>query len=382
MKQFFGRLTAIHVLLVVAVLEVGINRVAVPLLRPAKGSPPAWHTILDYFGLFLFYFAGTLAAVVLVTRSLSVIAARRGIRDTIAHALLAGAAVIAALPLVIAVPPSLVLVLEIAFAAAVLALVASVYGRGRDLGIAVGLPLVVAPLLLHSINAVGSELFWPESSYDGTGAEIARAGLMALCIAALITPYCFAPRPFAYAVTRPVPFILAVVVAGAGALFAKRAYVLAAESASLAIGVEITHTQPDRWLAVYLLAVLTLAWTLASCASAHSEARRGVGVGLGLIVLGGYAFEWPHHYLLPLLGVAFVADAVRRVRDEELASLPLSAEAPPIGDTVWSTYVGTVAQGLRRTLDGVHTLTTRGEGGLASSVIVGEAKGLTMRARI
>ena len=34
----------------------------------------------------------------------------------------------------------------------------------------------------------------------------ARAGLMALCIAALITPYCFAPRPFAYAVTRPVPY--------------------------------------------------------------------------------------------------------------------------------------------------------------------------------
>ncbi len=170
---------------------------------------------------------------------------------------------------------------------------------------------------------------------------------MALCIAALITPYCFAPRPFAYAVIRPVPFLVAVVTAGAGAILAKVGYAAAARSASLALGVQMTNTQPDRWLAVYLLAVLTLAWTLASCAIAPSEARRGVGAGLALIVLGGYAFKWPHHYLLPLLGVAFIADAARRVRDEELAALPMTVEAPPIGDTIWSTYVGTVAQGLR-----------------------------------
>jgi hypothetical protein len=382
MKQLFGRITAIHVLLVVAVLEVAINRVAVPLLRPAQGAPPAWHTVLDYVGLFLFYFAGTLAAFVLLARAISAIAAQRGVRDAIAHALLAVAGVLAAIPLVVAVPPSLVLLLELAFAAAVIALVASVYGRDRDLGIAVGLPVVVAPLLLHSLNALGSELWWPESSYDGTGAEIARAGIMALCIAALITPYCFAPRPFAYAVTRPVPFLVAVLIAGMGALFSKWAYFLAAKGATLALGILMTRAHPDRWLAVYLLAILTLAWTLASCAIAHSESRRSVGVGLALIVLGGYAFKWPHHYLLPLLGVAFIADAARRVRDEELAALPLSTEAPPIGDTIWSTYIGAVAQGLRRTLGDVHTLTTRGEGGLASSVIIGDAGGVPVRARI
>ncbi len=176
MKRFFGRITAIHVLLAVSVLEVAINRVAVPMLRPAKGAPPTWHTILDYAGLFLFYFAGTLAAFVLVSRSVSALGARRGLRDAIAHGLLVAAGVLAAIPLVIAMPASLVLALEIAFAAAVLALVASVYGGGRDLGIAVGLPIVAVPLLLHSLNAIGSEVLWPESSYDGTGAEIARGG--------------------------------------------------------------------------------------------------------------------------------------------------------------------------------------------------------------
>src|SRR5690606_14921316 len=129
-----------------------------------------------------------------------------------------------------------------------------------------------------------------DGAYDGPGAELARAGLMALCLAALITPYCFAPRPFSHAVTRPMPFLVAVLIAGTGALFAKRAYLLAAESASLALGVELTR----RWLAVFLLAILTLAWTLASCAIAPSRARRQIGAGLALIVLGGYAFKWPH----------------------------------------------------------------------------------------
>src|SRR5688572_10320233 len=68
------RITAIHVLLVVGVLEVVINRVAVPMLRPPSGVPPWWHTGLDYFGLFLFYFAGSLAAFVIFARCYSMFA--------------------------------------------------------------------------------------------------------------------------------------------------------------------------------------------------------------------------------------------------------------------------------------------------------------------
>src|SRR4051794_29203316 len=62
------RITTTHVLLVLALLEVVINRAAVPLLRPETGAPPAWHTLLDYFGLFLFYFTGVLAAIAIAQR--------------------------------------------------------------------------------------------------------------------------------------------------------------------------------------------------------------------------------------------------------------------------------------------------------------------------
>jgi hypothetical protein len=77
-----------------------------------------------------------------------------------------------------------------------------------------------------------------------------------------------------------------------------------------------------------------------------------------------------------------VSDAARRVREEELAHMPIASSTPPIHDAAWAVYINSVAQGLRRVLSDVHTLTTRGEGGLVSSVLVGEADGLPVRARI
>jgi hypothetical protein len=376
-------LTALHVLLLVALLEVVINRVAVPMLRPGDGAPPpSWHTYLDYAGLFLFYFAGTLAALLLAARCWQVIAGPGGGRSRAAGVLVAVTAVLAAAPLVMDAPAALSLSLELAFAVSVIAIVVAGFGSGRDLGIQVGLVVLAVPLLLHAGNSLGARFVWPDNPLDGPGAPLARAGVAMLCLAAMVSPYCFAPRPFARAVLRPLPLVAAIAVAVAGVLLARAGYPYLARAATLAIGVELTSVQPDPRLTIYLLAVATLAWTLTSCAAASTPARRSVGVGLALIVLGGYGFKWSHHYLLPLLGLALISDAGRTVRDDELAGLPIASQTPPIADAAWSAYVAQVTQGLRRVLGGVHSLTTRGEGGLASSVIVGDAAGIPVRLRI
>lgn len=377
-----AKLTAIHVLLGIALLEVAINRVAVPMLRPLRGEPPAWHTVLDYTGLFLFYFTGVLAAFVIAQRCVQAFRERGTARDRVAHGFVALATLLAAVPLVVSPPAELSLILELAFAAAVISLLASAVSRDRDLGVLVGMAILAVPLLIHTGNVIGARFVWPDSTFDGPGLAIARAGVVALCIAALLSPYCFAPRPFARAVTRPIPVLLAMVIAAFGAISARMIYLDVAKAASLAIGVEMTQSQADPRLALYLLAISTLAWTLASCVLAQSPARRRVGLGLALLLLGGYGFRWPHHYLLPILGLLLIVDAVRRVRDEELAAMPLSTETPPVPDTTWSSYVGAVSQGLKRTLGDVHSLTTRGEGGLMSTLIVGEAAGLPVRTRI
>ncbi|HMG21028.1 MAG TPA: hypothetical protein VK607_06910, partial [Kofleriaceae bacterium] len=353
-------------------------RVAVPMLRPS-GPPPSWHTQLDYVGLFLFYFAGTLAALVLAARCYQEL--RRDFRR-VSSLPIAATTVLAAAPLVVDAPAVASLSLEVAFAAALVAIVVGSFDRRRDLGIQVGLPILAVPMLLHAAGAFGARFLWPENMFDGPGVALARAGAGALCLAAVASPYCFAPRPFARSVLRPRALLVALAVIACGAVLARGAYPALAKAATLAFGVELTSVQADPRLTVYLLAVATLAWTLASCAGAASPARRSVGVGLSLIVLGGYAFKWPHHYLLPLLGMALIGEAVRTVRDEELAGQPVASQTPPISDAAWSAYISLISQTLRRALGDVHSLTTRGEAGLTSSVIVGDAGGLPVRVRI
>jgi hypothetical protein len=374
-------LTAIHVLLLVGLVEVAVNRIAVPWLRPS-GLPPAWHTALDYLGLFSFYFAGTLATLLLASRCWRVVVAPGGWRTRAAGVAVALAAALAAIPLVIDAPAVLSVTLEIAFPVAVIAVAVASIGKRWDLGIQIGLPLVAIPFLIHGLDVIGGRFLWPDNTFDGPGVVVGQAGVVALCLAALTSPYCFAPRPFARAVARPGPVIAAIAIAGLGAWLARAAYPELARAAGLAIGVELTPSQADPRLAMYLLAIATLVWTLVSCATAATAARRSVGAGLTLIVLGGYAFKWPHHYLLPLVGLMLIGEAVRGVRDAELAATPITSETPPIGDAAWSSYLSLVIQGLRRVLVDVHSLTTRGEAGLGSSVIVGEAGGLAVRARI
>ncbi|HEY6035718.1 MAG TPA: hypothetical protein VIV58_15695, partial [Kofleriaceae bacterium] len=200
-RRLSGGLSPTRILLIVAVLEVAIDRIAVPLSRPATGVPPTWHVGLDYVGLFLQYFTGTLSVAILLRRSVEAILERRGKRDAIAHVASIGAAVLAAVALATRPPAYAVVALEFAFAIAVIAQVAATFARGRDAGAQLGIVAIAVPLLIHTLDVVGTRWLWPETAYDGKIVGIEHAGVMALCVAALISPYVFAPRPFARAVT-------------------------------------------------------------------------------------------------------------------------------------------------------------------------------------
>ena len=366
---------------------MGLHQVAAHLAQPT----PDW---LDVASRFSFFFTGTLAVAVVGARCVAGFTAGSG-RDVIISIAIALAAFLATIPLLVDVDLSIPI--ELVFGVAIIAIVAGAVSRDHDPGAQVGLVLVALPLVIHVVAALGGKLIWPEQVFEGdpdmaaakrlldaTGPEITLLhwGTAALCFAALTSPYCFAPRPFARAVTRPIPVVIAMATAALGAVIARTWYPTVADLAKSALGIELDLERADRWLAIYLLAIATLVWTIASCAIAASQARRTIGLGLALVVLGGYAFQYPHNYLLPILGLALVADATRRVRDEELSSLPIVCDTPPIVDTTWSTYVGALTTGLRRSLANVHSLTTRSEANVQSSIVVGDKAGLQVRTRI
>lgn len=351
------------------------------MLRPAHDAPPTWHTQLDFIGLFLLYFAGTLPLLVIGARVITALREWRDSRDGLAHIVLAGAALLAAIPLLVDAPDWLGFPREIAFGTAILALVASGFHRDRDLGAQIGLIVIAVPLLVHCVLDIGARYDWPPGAMDDQS-NVAHAGVVALCAAALFSPYVFAPRPFARAVSQPLPIMVFVGVLGIGALLSHMWYGTIAKGAALAIGVQLEPRSTDPRLAIYLLGIATLAWTLAACAMSPSPARRQIGAGIALVVLGGYGFRWTNHYLLPLLGLALIADATRRVREEELAALPLASDTPPIPDATWQAYIAQVKTALERTLTGVQTLTTRGEENIASTLIVGDKNGLSVRTRV
>lgn len=365
-------------------LEVVVERIVVPLTRPKLGAPPSWDVALNYAGLFLHYFVATLAIAMLVSHALGALTEREGrsARDHIAQLATVLAAVLAATPLVVARHELLIVAIASAFALAVIALIVATFGRERDVGVQLGVVAVGLPLLIHTVNVLGARYLWPETAYDGKIVAVERAGVMGLCFAALISPYIFAPRPFARAVTRPAPVVCAMVVAAAGAIAARLWYPQMSKIATLALGVSLDQDQADPRLAIYLLAFATLTWTLVSCLLASADARRRIGSGIALVVLGGYAFEWPHHYLLPLLGLWTIAEGARTVRDEELAGLPITSIAPAVQDGAWAAYIAAAKLALERLIGEVHTVTSRGEGGLTTTQLVGERDGLPVRIRI
>jgi hypothetical protein len=391
----------VRVLLVLAVLEVVVNRVGLRILAPADGhSPAGWYQLLDYGGLFLSYFTGTLAVALLGARAIAAALLARGVRDAIAQVVILLAAGVFAAEILLDAPEWLAIAGEAVFGAAVLASLANAFGRGRDLGAQIGMVTLALPLLLHTTGAFGVHFRWENVSSEPARA-LAGFGVLALALAALVSPYCFAPRPFARSVAKPAPIIVAMALAACGAVASRMIYPLLVPVINQAVGVQLAIEHPDSSLAIYLLSFATLAWTLVSCAIAPTASRRQIGAGIALVVLGGNAYRWPIHFLLPLVGIAIIGEAVRHVRDEELAHTPIAQVTPPIADAAWGAYItavaaalagrglnpdGSAAEGQRgsiaRSFGGIHTLTTRGEGGLVTTVIVAEQGGLPVRTRI
>jgi hypothetical protein len=401
----FGGFTPVHLLALVAIAEVGVYRVLVGdltvVVQPNQPPPPPApdsHVVVGWIGVFLHYFVGALAIGLLVMRAIragkvepGVPPASRG-REILIGSAAAVIAALGAVGLMIGEDATTAFLLETAFCAT--ALIAfgvwlpQVHWKKPGAigpGAVIGLGFLIAPFVIHYYGVLGGKWLWPDEAADPTGriGGVTRTGISALCAAAIVSPYCFGPRPFTRSVVRIAPVAVAMAVAGVLAVLARRYYVDAVEVVKHATGLKLDPEHPERDTALYILSFATLCWTLTSCAIADAAPRRKIGLGLALVVLGGYHdVVWPAYYAMIALGLITIVDAIPGLAEAERLDPRIAPTTPAIDDRVWQEWVTALVAALRGAGHTINALTARGEDDHMTTVVTGDLAGRSFRLRV
>jgi hypothetical protein len=378
----------VHLLLLLGVAELSFNRLAVPALRPAsEAAPPVWHQLLDHVGLFFLYFASTLGVAVIAVHALRLWRRRDLYFPAARLAVVAVGLVFAAMgAMAVAVrtgePASFAF--QTVFALLILAIVIAQASRGGDLGAKIGVVLLAAPLLVHYAGPFAFHfLLGEEARWSDLPERLQSYGQWSLLLAALATPYCFAPRPFARAVVKVAPTAVAMFVGVLGAVVLRQHLDVAMLLAGRGFGFDLATGAPQGVVALDLVALATVTWTMVSCFIAESPARREIGLGIALVVVAGYSFAWPVQYMLGAVGLFTIGDAAARVVDEESdRGEALRPRTPPVADAVWQAYVMAVVAALRGGGGKATTLTARTEAGVSTTHVLTARRGIEVRLRV
>jgi hypothetical protein len=383
---FLRRVPLAVVLLVATTAELIVYRLAVPALSPAGDvEPPGWHVALTYLGLFLFYFTATLAVFAIATRLVAMVRTRAPYAALPRHLLVAcglGFVLLAVRALTSAPGEALSFVLEGGFVATVVCLAIAQLGGGGDRGVRVGLVLFALPLVLHFWGPVAARfVFGGEALWNGLPERVQSIGLKLMVMAAVASPYCFAPRPFVESASRPVPFAVSAFVGVVGAVIMRQSHTVGAELAANGLGIDLGAGAPTSEIALYILALTSITWTIVACLGAASAARRQIGVGLALVVLAGYAFAWPLQLLSSVAGLLVVGAAGVAVAGEESAAARGVAvlRPPPIEDAAWQRWLEAVT---RRLADRGGQAVTVGDHDAARSHLVATPDGVPVKVTI
>ncbi len=331
-----GNLTA--ALAVVALLELGLNRLAGRLFFPratlalAGGSRTG--SLVSITGPFLFQLTAVLALVVLVAAFVGFL--RRG--ELYPRAMKFSVAVIS---LVFAffsaqalvrgqLPPKSFLYLETSFGFLSLLTAVALASAPVLSRVKVGGALLALPGVLHAAAILG--MGWGQRT--DAGAALAGAGEAALLAAAIGAPFLLPPRPFGERHWR-LPLLLA---AGLTMLFTA-ALVLRFDlvQASALYGLRMELPSP-RSVAGLAYVVAFFAWSLATVQLLSDKGgMRLAGYGLLLLAMGGYDAGSPVELSLSLLGLVAVAVG-------ELRAAPYADRTRPrVNATDWRAFVGRLA---------------------------------------
>ena len=380
-RQWVAQVDVIAILLLVVVAELAVYRLAVEVLRQ-PGEPPRWHRDLAYVGLFTFHLASSLAIGVISWKIWDLVV-RRELFAPAARATLGLVAAVfvglSAWQILRGSPHTLSFPIESSFTALLLLVVLALALRPGDLGVKIGLVFLAVPFVIHfygtftlRVLTTGDRALW-----SNLPDRIREIGNWSLAACALASPLCFAPRPLRASLVRPGPLALAAFVGTISAVVMRKQYEVGMEIAAKGLGVELGPAAPTPTVAVWVLALVAVTWTLVATLSAESPARRLLGAGFALVVASGYAFTFPLYLLAAAVGVLAIAEGGALVAGEELGDAAGRFHSLPIAEPAWREYAGAVAAAL-----GLDAPSYALRGSIEETVLAGRRQGVPFTLRI
>ena len=333
-----GNLTA--ALVVVAFLELALNRVANRLFLPQSSSIDSALSqtarVLGASGSLLFYITGVLGLMVMLAAVAGLL--RRGELFPRAMRLLVGIVALVFFLLTAgavglgALPARFFLQLELCFGflAAIVAL--SALAGATQARVRLGVFLCALPGVLQAIALVGERAGWLSGA--GTVSTVARAGELSLLVACLAAPVLLSPRP---ARERPWRRALAAAVALTAALVVGLGVRYDLIQASLLYGLRLELPRLGSPLGVAYVAAF-FCWTYATVQLLVDKGGlRLAGYGLVLLAIAGYQAGSPVELELAFVGL--LAVAVGELRAAPHANLT----GARVAAAAWRAYVARLA---------------------------------------
>lgn len=355
-RRWVAQLDLVAVLLFAVVVELVLNRLAVPVLRPmGLTTPPAWHRNLDLIGLFSFHLASILAACV-VGQGIWARVTRDGLprvaRPFIAVAGL-GFVGIAAVNLLVEPTLRRSLLMEVQFIVLIGGAIVATLATRAPAAVKLGLIAVLLPFAVHfyATAELATLASVDEARFSALPDRARLVGQHAIALAAVLSPLLLSPRPLIQAAMRPAPMVVAALVASMALVVLRQNYEVGHELALRGLGVDLGPGAPPATLALYVAAAASAVWTVTSNLLSTSSARRQMGLGFALVVASGYSFAWPLAYLTAAAGVLAMCSAALRVQDQERDAAPARFTMPPIPDAAWTRYVAALGDALGATAD-------------------------------
>jgi hypothetical protein len=339
LRARLAELDLVPLLLVIAVVELALNRLAVPVLRPPGSvTPPGWHRDLDLAGLFVFYLASVLGLGVGLAKLWEV---RHLYARPVQILLLVAAALFFGLCGlgIFGSNEGLAFHLESSFLFALLVVGLAMATHPGDRWVKLGYLLLTVPFAVHYYGAFAARTLPLDPALADRLRDIGQWAVMG---ATALTALCFAPRPLWRSFTRPGPLVLGGFVGTMAAMIFIRHEDVGIELASKGLGIELQPGASMPAVLAFALAAGAIAFTLVSTLTSTSAARRRVGIGLALVVVGGYAFTWPLAFLTVTVGALTLAEAAAQAGTEEEEAAP-PATGPFIAEPVWSAYCEALA---------------------------------------